>query len=183
MTTTPGSSIGVPNPSQIASQWPPTSVWNAAMQLLAPDFVEFIECCVRRSVRFLVVGGYALAVHGHPRATKDLDVWILADPTNADRLVQALDDFGMGSLDLEPEDFLEPGIVVQLGYPPLRIDLLTSISGVEFDDCWVDRVIVNVGEVDAGFISAHHLIVNKRTSGRPQDLVDVDTLERMTDDE
>lgn len=84
------------------------------MKFLSPDFVEFIECCDRREVRFLIVGGYAVAAHGHPRATKDLDVWVLGDPGNAERLVRALDDFGMGSVGLTPADFMEPDVVVQL---------------------------------------------------------------------
>lgn len=106
---------------------------------LTQDFVEFIECCVTREVRFLVVGGYAVAAHGHPRATKDLDIWVLIDPTNAERLIEALDDFGMGSVGLTAADFLEPEVVVQLGYAPIRIDLLTSIAGVTFDECWSKR--------------------------------------------
>lgn len=147
------------------------------MRLLTPDFIEFIECCVRREVRFLIVGGYAVAAHGHPRATKDLDVWVLIDPANAEHLIDALDDFGMGSIGLTAADFLEPEIVVQLGYPPIRIDLLTSITGVTFDECWPNRVVIDVGGVDAGFISADDLITNKRAAARPQDLVDADKLE------
>lgn len=148
------------------------------MDILDKDFVEFIECCVARDVKFLIVGGYALAAHGHPRATKDLDVWILIDPDNAERLTTALSDFGMDSVGLDASDFLEPGIVIQLGYPPVRIDLLTSASGIDFDDCWERRMVVVIGRVDAGFISYEDLIVNKRASGRPQDQVDVDVLER-----
>jgi Nucleotidyltransferase of unknown function (DUF6036) len=150
------------------------------MQILTPDFVEFIESCVNREVKFLVVGGYALAAHGHPRATKDLDVWVRTDPANAERVVQALNDFGMGSLGLTANDFLEPGVVIQLGYAPIRIDLLTSISGVDFERCWKNRTTVDIGGVEAGFISATDLITNKRASGRPQDLVDADTLERLS---
>ncbi len=151
------------------------------MRNLTRDFVEFIECCVRREVRFLIVGGYALAAHGQPRATKDLDVWILIDRDNAERLIEALGDFGMGSIGLTCEDFLEPEMVVQLGYPPIRIDILTSISGVSFEDCWTRRVSVDVGGVDAGFISVDDLIANKRAAGRPQDLVDADEMERRRD--
>lgn len=151
------------------------------MRLLTDDFVEFIECCAARDVRFLIVGGYALAAHGYPRATKDLDVWLMIDPENAERVVSALDDFGMGSVGLTAQDFLEPEIVVQLGYPPTRIDLLTSISGVRFDECWSNRVLVDVGELSVGFISAEDLIRNKRAAGRPQDLVDADTLEEHSD--
>lgn len=109
------------------------------MNILTKEFVEFIECCVARDVRFLIVGGYALAAHGHPRATTDLDVWVLSDPDNAQRLVAALGDFGMESLGLEPSDFLEPDVIVQLGCPPVRIDLITSATGVDFDDCWDHR--------------------------------------------
>lgn len=145
---------------------------------LTQDFVEFIGCCVRREVGFLVVGGYAVAAHGHPRATKDLDIWVLIDPTNAERLIEALGDFGMGSVGITAADFLEPEVVVQLGYAPIRIDLLTSIAGVTFDECWSKRVMIDVGGIEAGFISAEDLIINKRAAGRPQDLVDADKLEQ-----
>ena len=118
------------------------------MEILTKDFVEFIECCAAREVEFLVVGGYALAAHGHPRATKNL----------------------------EADDFLEPEVIVQLGYPPMRIDLITSATGVDFDQCWDNRVVVPVGSVMAGFISREDLIANKVASARPQDLVDVDIL-------
>jgi hypothetical protein len=125
----------------------------------------------------VIVGGYALAAHGYPRATKDLDVWVMVEPGNAERLVTAIVDFGMESVGLEPSDFLEHEVVVQLGYPPVRIDLLTSASGVEFVTCWERRVLISVGSVEAGFISYEDLIANKRASGRPQDSVDVQMLE------
>lgn len=144
---------------------------------LDPDFKEFIECCVARDVRFLIVGGYAVAAHGHPRFTKDLDVWVWLDPANAERLVGALCDFGFGSLGLSVADFAEEGVVVQLGYAPKRIDLLTSIDGVAFEDCYSSRLIVSIEGVDVPFIDAPNLIKNKRASGRPQDLADVAALE------
>lgn len=146
------------------------------MDIFTKDFIEFIECCAAREVKFLIVGGYALAAHGHPRATKDLDVWVLMDEDNAVRLVAALDDFGMGSVGLVPADFLEPEIVVQLGYPPYRIDLITSASGVDFDSCWERRLNIAVGSVEIGLISFDDLIANKQASGRPQDIVDVGVL-------
>lgn len=149
------------------------------MKFLSPDFVEFIECLDRLEVRYLIVGGYAVAAHGHPRATKDLDVWVLIDQVNAERLVLALDEFGLGSVGLTAADFMEPDVVIQLGYPPLRIDLLTSVSGVSFEDCWTNRVMVDVGGVETGFISLPDLIVNKRAAGRPQDLVDADVLDEL----
>ncbi|MEM8925017.1 MAG: DUF6036 family nucleotidyltransferase [Actinomycetota bacterium] len=152
------------------------------MNILSKDFVEFIESCVAREVKFLIVGGYALAAHGHPRATKDLDVWVWIDEANAERLVDALGDFGLSSVGLEPADFLEPEIVVQLGYPPVRIDLLTSATGVDFEECWERRMLVAVGSVEAGFISYDDLIANKRASGRSQDAVDVEVLEGLRSD-
>lgn len=106
----------------------------------------------------------------------------MIDPDNAERLVQALGDFGMESVGLEPADFLEPDVIVQLGYPPVRIDLITSATGVDFDDCWDRRMLVQVGSVEAGFISEADLIANKKASARPQDLVDVQVLEERRDD-
>ncbi len=142
------------------------------------DFSEFIACCVARDVRFLIVGGYALAAHGHPRFTKDLDVWIWLDPDNAARLIRALDDFGFGSLGLDPADFTAPDVVVQLGHAPKRIDLLTSIDGVTFDECWPDHIVVNIGGLAVPFIDIDHLVLNKRASGRLQDLADAEALTR-----
>ncbi len=153
------------------------------MLVLTRDFREFIECCAAHDVRFLIVGGYALAAHGYPRATKDLDIWLWPDPDNADRVVEALDEFGFGSLHLTRDDFVEAETVIQLGYPPLRIDLLTSISGVAFTDCWQRRIAVDVGGINADFIALEDLIANKLASGRPQDLVDAATLRRALETE
>ncbi|WP_084955607.1 nucleotidyl transferase AbiEii/AbiGii toxin family protein [Thermoactinospora rubra] len=144
---------------------------------LDPDFSEFIALCVARDVRFLIVGGYALAAHGHPRFTKDLDIWVWVDPGNADRLVAALEEFGFASLGLQPADFLQQGVVVQLGYPPKRIDILTSVDGVEFESCWPRRVEVSISGQPVPFISVDDIIANKRASGRPQDLADIAALE------
>ena len=102
---------------------------------IAPDFSEFAACLNGREVRYLVVGGYAVAFHGHPRYTKDLDVWIERTPENVRRLLSGLGDFGFGAVGLVEADFLEPEQVIQLGYPPLRIDLLTSLVGVAFAPC------------------------------------------------
>jgi hypothetical protein len=145
---------------------------------LDPDFSEFIACCAAREVRFLIVGGYAVAVHGHPRYTKDLDVWVWIDRGNADRLVEALNDFGFGSLGLVADDFLEPESVVQLGYPPKRIDILTSVDGVEFADCYPNRSEVELEGVErtVPFIGLDDLIANKKASGRPQDQADIQSL-------
>lgn len=152
------------------------STTDGAMQL-DPDFKEFIECCAAHDVRFLIVGGYALAAHGHPRFTKDLDVWVWLDSGNVRRLIDALSDFGFGSLGLSEEGFAEPDTVIQLGYPPKRIDLLTSIDGVDFGECWEARVEIDLDGLLVPFIDATHFVANKRASGRPQDLADIAALE------
>ena len=143
------------------------------------DFSEFIASCAAHSVRFLIVGGYAVAAHGHPRFTKDLDVWVWLDEQNAGRLVSALEDFGFGSLGLTPADFLEEGVVVQLGYPPKRIDILTQVDGVQFDSCWGRRVEVEIGGQRVPFLSADDLVANKKASGRPQDIADAAVIEEQ----
>lgn len=141
------------------------------------DFSEFIACCVARDVRFLIVGGYAVAAHGHPRYTKDLDVWTWVDPDNAQKLIDALGDFGFGSLELTPADFLEADSVVQLGYPPKRIDILTTVDGLTFEDCYPERVTITIDGVPVPFIDLGNLRRNKAAAGRPQDLADLAALE------
>jgi hypothetical protein len=125
----------------------------------------------------LVVGGYAVALHGHPRYTKDMDVWIEMTPENAANMVKALAHFGFGSLDLKESDFLVPDQIVQLGYPPNRIDLLSTLSGIDFETCYAARVEVNIEGVTVNFIDLEHLKKNKRASGRHQDLADLENLE------
>ena len=104
--------------------------------IISPDFKEFITLLNTHNVRYLVVGGYAVAFHGHPRYTKDIDIWLERTLENAARLLAALDAFGFGSLGLKVEDFLQPGYTIQLGYPPNRIDLLTSLSELDFSSCY-----------------------------------------------
>ena len=141
------------------------------------DFKEFLACLAARDVRFLVVGGYAVAVHGHPRYTGDLDLWVWTGAANAESLLTALDDFGFGSVGLVATDFTEPGRVVQLGYPPVRIDLLTSIDGVEFEGCFDRRVEIVVDGLKVPFIALEDLRRNKASSGRPQDIADLAALD------
>jgi hypothetical protein len=145
--------------------------------MLNPDYKEFIESLNANQVHYLIVGGYALAVHGHPRYTKDLDVWVECSRENARALLRALAQFGMGSLGLAEGDFLVPDQVVQLGYPPVRIDILLSASGVEFEDCFTRRMIVPLDGVDVNFIDLEGFKKNKRASGRLQDLADLENLE------
>ena len=145
--------------------------------MLNQDFKEFIQSLNDNHVRYLVVGGYAVALHGHPRYTKDIDIWIEMKPENAANLVAALEKFGFGSLGLKEEDFLVPGQVVQLGQPPNRIDLLCTISGVDFAACYESRVTVEVDEVLVSFIDLENLRKNKAASGRHQDMADLENLQ------
>jgi len=143
---------------------------------LNPDFQEFLRSFVGHDVRFLVVGGYALAAHGHPRYTKDLDVWVWADPANALRVVAALEEFGFGGLGLMPTDFEEAGVVVQLGREPQRIDILTFATGLVFDEAYEHRVLVDIGGLAVPFISVDDLRTNKLATGRLQDQADAAAL-------
>jgi len=145
--------------------------------MLNPDFKEFIQLLNEHKVRYLVVGGYAVAFHGYPRYTKDIDIWIEMDPSNANQLVEALAQFGFGSLGLTAHDFLEPDTIIQLGNPPNRIDLLTSLSGVEFSTCFASRLEVEIDGEIVNFIDIENLKINKRASGRSQDLADLDHIE------
>lgn len=165
-TTVPGGSRG-PHPSVSAI---PTSFGRnttGGTMGLDQDFAEFIAFCLARDVRFLIVGGYALAAHGHPRFTKDLDVWVWAEPGNASRLIDALGDCGFGSVGLTEQDVTATDSAVQLGHAPKRTDPLTGIDGVEFDTCWSRRVLIATDELAIPFISVEDLIANKRASGRP----------------
>lgn len=145
--------------------------------MLSPDFKEFIALLNRNDVRYLVVGGYAVAAHGHPRYTKDLDVWIEISPGNADRVLHALDQFGFGALGMEKKDFLSEGQVIQLGYPPHRIDLITSATGLRFEDSYAAKVQVVLDGEPIDFIDLENLKRNKRATGRFQDLADLEKLE------
>ena len=139
---------------------------------LNPDFQEFLRSFVAREVRFLIIGGYALAAHGHPRYTKDLDVWVWIDPTNAERVVGALEDFGFGGLGLEAADFEDPDVVVQLGREPQRIDILTFATGLVFEEAYEHRVTVQIGGVAVPFVSVDDLRTNKLATGRLRDRAD-----------
>jgi hypothetical protein len=144
--------------------------------VLNPDFKEFLQSLNDNQVRYLVVGGYAVALHGYPRYTKDLDVWIDLGLDNAQKLIIALDQFGFASLKLRAEDFLDPGKVIQLGYPPNRIDLITTLAGVDFETCFESRLVIQVNDIAVNFIDLDNLRSNKRSAGRPQDLADLDNL-------
>jgi hypothetical protein len=144
---------------------------------LNKDLREFIALLNSTKVKYLIVGGHAVAFHGRPRFTGDFDFFVERSSENAERLAEVVSTFGFGALGLKQKDFLEPGIVVQLGRPPNRIDLLTSIDGVEFSVAWSRRLEGTIDDLPVTFISKQDLMANKRATGRPQDLADIEALE------
>jgi hypothetical protein len=141
-----------------------------------PDFKGLLELFNAHRVDYLIIGGYALAFHGAPRFTGDLDLFVHPTPDNAARIIAALTAFGFGSLGLTPVDFTTPERVVQLGVPPVRIDLLTSISGVSWQEAVAGRVRGSYGDVPVDFIGRDQFVANKRASGRHRDLADLEAL-------
>ena len=143
-----------------------------------PDFSDLFASLNGAGAKYLLVGGYALAIHAHPRFTKDLDVWVDPTPENAPRVLDALRAFGAAMASLEEADLARAGIVFQIGVPPNRIDVITAIDGLTFADAWPARLVTNYGDHPIAVIGRTHLIANKRATGRPQDLVDAEVLEQ-----
>lgn len=135
-----------------------------------------MELLHSHEVQYLIVGGYAVGYHGYPRATGDLDLWIATTPKNAEHLLRVLEEFGFGSVGITREDLQEPGKVIRMGFPPVRIELLTSISGVDFAACFERRIVDVIDGTPANFIDLEHLKANKRASGRLKDLSDLEGL-------
>ena len=146
---------------------------------LNPDFRDLFAAFNDARVRYLLVGGYALAFHSRPRFTRDLDVWIEPDPANAEKAYAALEKFGAPLRELTARDLQTSGLVFQIGIAPNRIDVLTSIDGVSFRDAWRDRQETSYSDQTVPVIGREHLIRNKRSTGRPQDLLDAQELERV----
>jgi len=144
--------------------------------VLNQDFKEFIQSLNDNHVRYLVIGGYAVAMHGHPRYTKNIDVWIEVSPQNAANMVKALEQFGFASLGLQAADFLVIDQIIQLGYPPNRIDLLTTPPGVNFESCYASRIETVIDEIIVNFIDLDNLKKSKKAAGRLQDLADLENL-------
>ena len=142
-----------------------------------PNFKELLLAFNAHDVEYLMVGAHALAAHGHVRATKDIDIWVRPEKANAQKVLQALLDFGAPLMDLTVEDLSRKETVFQIGLPPIRIDVVTGIDGVEFAEAWPDRLEIVFAGVPAFVISRHHLITNKKASARLQDLADVQELE------
>ena len=144
--------------------------------LLNKDFKEFVQFLNANAVEYLVVGGYALMAHGHPRYTGDIDFWVDPTPENIANLLLALKQFGFASVDLKEEDFLVEQAVIQLGYPPARIDLMVAVSGVEFTSAYQARLEVDLDDTRINVINRDDFIRNKQATGRPKDFIDLKEL-------
>ena len=140
------------------------------------DFEEFFELLNQNKVQYMVVGGYAYAIYAEPRYTKDLDIYYLGDTKNGDKILNVLDQFGFGSLGIELKDLEKEGLVIQLGMPPYRIDLLNKIEAVSFEEAWQNRNTALYGKQEIFVISKNDLITNKKATGRKQDQLDVENL-------
>jgi len=143
---------------------------------LPPDFSDFLKLLEDEGVAYLLIGGYAVGYYGYPRATADMDIWISVDTLNAAKVCTALRRFGMTDPTITPELFLEKGKIIRMGIPPMRLEVLTEISGVDFQDCFSRRRRVDLGGFEANLISLDDLKINKRASGRHKDLEDLDHL-------
>lgn len=150
-----------------------------------PDFVDFLSALLAAEARFLVVGAHALAVHGVPRATGDIDIWIDRSPGNVALVWRAMATFGApaAALGVTPADLEMPETVVQIGLPPRRIDVLTDVTGLAFEDAWVSRVIHRIDHIAVPFIGRDDLVRNKRATGRYKDLGDLEALGENPTDE
>lgn len=142
------------------------------------DFLDFIRLCKKHDVRYLIIGGFAVSVHGYPRYTKDLDVGIELSNENAERMLLVIEEFGFGVLGLKKEDFLQKDGIIQLGHEPLRIDILNDLDAVSFNDAWNNRKIVQYEGVDIDFVGYEELLKLKKKAGRPQDIADIKKLEK-----
>jgi hypothetical protein len=141
------------------------------------DYKELLESFNARKVEYIIVGGYALAFHGAPRFTGDIDLLVKPDAENARRILAALNDFGFGALNLNESDFTRQGNVVQLGVPPVRIDIVTSLTGVDWDKAQAGKVAGDYGGVSVHFLGKKEFILNKKATGRKKDLADIEALD------
>jgi len=147
---------------------------------LAEDFEDFVKLLNQHEVEYMVVGGYALAFHGKPRHTGDLDIWINVTEENAMRMLKVIDDFGLKALNFQKQDFLAEGMISQIGYPPLRIDLLNAIDGVDFKEAVLNMQKIELENgLTINYIGLNDLVKNKKASGRKQDIADVKTLQKI----
>jgi hypothetical protein len=154
----------------------------ASPTALPQDWLDFIDAFLAREVEFVIVGAFALAYHQLPRATGDIDFFVSHTLENAQRIIEALNDFGFGSLGVKAEDFSRPDHFMMLGRPPVRIDVLTSIDGITFEEAYRDRVYGDLDGREVPFRSFEHLVKNKESTGRLKDKADVEKLRRLRPD-
>lgn len=149
---------------------------------LEEDFNDFIKLCNKFEVKYLVIGGYAVSIHGYPRSTKDLDICIEVSDKNADKMIEVIKEFGFSSMQLTKDDFLKPNFITQFGYEPLRIDLINDLDGVPFEEAWRNKRIVDMKGELVNFIGYYELLKVKAQAARPQDLADIDKLKKRNKD-
>jgi len=149
--------------------------------LVNSDFKELLNIFKDKKVKYLVIGGYAVIKYAEPRYTKDLDLWVKPDAENAQAVYSGLKLFGAPLLNMTAEDFTHEGYFYQMGVPPVRVDILMSIPGLNFEEAWEQREEVDFEDVIVSFISKSHLIISKRAAGRAQDLLDAEALEQSDD--
>ena len=148
--------------------------------MLNSDYKDILSILSEKKVKFLLVGAYAMAAHGYPRSTMDIDLWVLADPENSLLTLKALEAFGAPTGDLSPDDFNKEDVIFQIGTAPRRIDILTSIDGLKFEEAFARSNIINIESIPIHVLSIPDLIINKRATGRTKDLADAETLESLT---
>jgi predicted nucleotidyltransferase len=147
-----------------------------AMIRLSQDFKEFLKLLKENSVRYLIVGGYAVGYHGYPRATAGLDIWVAMTPENAQKIVSVLREYGFDFPELTTDLFLKEEQIIRMGVPPVRLEITTSISGVDFDECFAERIVDKLDGTEVNLISLKHLKANKKAAGRHKDLNDLENL-------
>ena len=146
------------------------------MSILPPDFRDFLKLLNLRKIKYLLIGGYAVGYYGYPRATADMDIWTAISEENAKKMIMAIKDFGMNTPDLTESIFLKPGKIIRMGYPPIRIEVLTEISGVNFEQCYTRCKETKIDGIKVKIISFKDLLKNKKASGRHKDLNDLENL-------
>ena len=144
--------------------------------ILNPDFKDFVRLLTENKVEYLIVGGYAVGVHGYPRYTGDLDIWINSTTENAKSVLKCVEDFGFASYRLSVSDFTKPGNIIQLGYPPVRIDIINLVDGVNFAECYKNKKDVTADDITLYFIGYDDLLKNKKKTSRPRDIDDIENL-------
>jgi len=144
--------------------------------VLPPDFKEFLNLLKSNNIRYLLIGGYAVGYHGYPRSTNDMDIWIAIDPKTAEQMVIALKEFGFDTPQLSEKLFLKKKNIVRMGIAPMRVEILTTISGVNFEECFQQRIVDEIDGIEVNIINLTHLKINKKASGRHKDLDDFENL-------